>query len=111
MAGLVCLNTNYEELTIVIPSWSTGKRGVVCDCLPSCTEVDIAIVHDWRESIFNPEKRYSTIEIELSALPTERYKRNVVRGRLDLVGECEGESVGLGWSLMSQSKILFLNII
>ncbi|EDS29204.1 pickpocket 13 [Culex quinquefasciatus] len=108
MAGLVCLNTNYEELTIVIPSWSTGKRGVVCDCLPSCTEVDIAIVHDWRESIFNPEKRYSTIEIELSALPTERYKRNVVRGRLDLVVSVGGTTgLFVGASLLSFVEIIY----
>lgn len=60
----------------------------MCDCLPSCTEVDIGIVHDSRESIFDSDRRYSTIEIQLSALPTERYKRNVVRGRLDLVGKC-----------------------
>lgn len=29
----------------------------------------------------------SVVEIGLIDLPTERYKRNVVRGKLDLVGE------------------------
>lgn len=46
--GLKCLNDNYEDLTVVIPHWSRGRRkGVVCeDCLPSCTELDVSVVHD-----------------------------------------------------------------
>lgn len=49
MSGLMCLNDHYEELSVVIAKWSTGRKGVVCDCLPSCTELDIAIVHDSRD--------------------------------------------------------------
>jgi hypothetical protein len=30
---------------------------------------------------------YASVEIGLAMLPTERYKRNVVRGALDLVGK------------------------
>lgn len=45
--GLKCLSDNYEELTVVIPHWSHGRKGVVCqDCLPSCTELDVSVVHD-----------------------------------------------------------------
>lgn len=47
--GLRCLNEHYEELSVVIAKWSTGKKGVVCDCLPSCTEVDVSVVHDARD--------------------------------------------------------------
>lgn len=47
--GLRCLNEHYEDLSIVIASWSVGKKGVVCDCLPSCTEIDLGVVHDSRE--------------------------------------------------------------
>lgn len=32
-------------------------------------------------------ENYATIEIGLAMLPSERYKRNVVRGALDLVGK------------------------
>lgn len=32
----------------------------------------------------------SKVEIGLIDLPTERYKRNTVRGKLDLVGKCFG---------------------
>ncbi|XP_317530.4 sodium channel protein Nach [Anopheles gambiae] len=108
MSGLICLNEHYEDLTIVIPKWSVGRRGVVCDCLPSCTEVDIGIVHDSRESIFDSDRRYSTIEIQLSALPTERYKRNVVRGRLDLVVSVGGTTgLFVGASLLSFVEIFY----
>lgn len=46
--GLRCLNDHYEELAVVIAKWS-DKKGVVCDCLPSCTEIDIGVVHDTRD--------------------------------------------------------------
>lgn len=46
--GLRCLNEHYEELSVVIAEWSVNKKGVVCDCLPSCTEVDIGVVYDTR---------------------------------------------------------------
>lgn len=48
MIGLRCLNDNYEELSVVIAKWSSGRKGVVCDCLPSCTEIDVSVVHDSR---------------------------------------------------------------
>lgn len=49
MTGLMCLNEHYEELSVVVARWNNGRKGVVCDCLPSCTEVDISVVHDNRE--------------------------------------------------------------
>lgn len=49
MTGIVCLNEHYEDLSVVIPKWSVGQRkGVVCDCLPSCTELDMSVVYDAR---------------------------------------------------------------
>lgn len=38
-------------------------------------------------SIITHHRPVSEITIALSALPTERYKRNVIRGKLDLVGK------------------------
>lgn len=49
MTGLICLNEHYEKLSVVVAKWNFGRKGVVCDCLPSCTEVDISVVHDNRE--------------------------------------------------------------
>lgn len=88
--GLVCLNEHYEDLSIVIAAWSKAwkRRGIVCDCLPSCNEVDILVIHETRDNIFEPNTDpFSIIEVSLANLPTERYKRNVVRGKLDLVGK------------------------
>lgn len=46
------------------------------------------MIHETRENIYDPTvDPYSIIELALANLPTERYKRNVVRGKLDLVGE------------------------
>lgn len=39
-------------------------------------------------SISGHQLSLANVEIGLYSLPTERYKRNVVRGTLDLVGEC-----------------------
>lgn len=49
MTGLKCLNEHYEDLSVVIAKWSHGRKGVVCDCLPSCTEIDITVIDDSRE--------------------------------------------------------------
>lgn len=89
MGGLECLNRNYEDLSVIIAKWSRnrGRKGLVCDCLPSCTEVDIITVHDSKDNIYRQQTSVSKIEVGLIELPTERYKRNLVRGRLDLVGK------------------------
>lgn len=62
--------------------WSQAY-GLYCDCLPSCTEAEISVVKDFKEP---NTRKYSTVGIGLSTLPSERYRRNVVRGVLDLVG-------------------------
>jgi acid-sensing ion channel, other len=88
--GLVCLNEHYEDLSIVIAAWSKARRrkGIVCDCMPSCNEVDILMIHETRDNIYSGAlEPFSIIEVSLANLPTERYKRNVVRGKLDLVGK------------------------
>lgn len=109
--GLVCLNEHYEDLSVVVASWSKlrKRKGVVCDCLPSCNEVDILTVHEARDNIFDSNAvPYSLIEIALVALPTERYKRNVVRGKLDLVVSIGGTTgLFVGASLLSFVEIIY----
>lgn len=108
--GLVCLNEHYEDLSIVIAAWSKARRrkGIVCDCLPSCYEVDILMIHETRENIYDPTvDPYSIIELALANLPTERYKRNVVRGKLDLVGETRAP-LAIVWLIRFESTLFFL---
>jgi hypothetical protein len=48
------------------------------------------VTHESRKNILNGgPKPYSYIDVSLGYLPNERYKRNVVRGHFDLVGEFE----------------------
>ncbi|KAI8125736.1 hypothetical protein FF38_07993 [Lucilia cuprina] len=107
MDGLECLNRNYEDLSVIIAKWSKGRKGLVCDCLPSCTEVDITTVVDSKENIYN-QNPVSKVEIALVELPTERYKRNVVRGKLDLVVSIGGTTgLFVGASLLSFVEIFY----
>ncbi|KAJ6650047.1 hypothetical protein Bhyg_05290 [Pseudolycoriella hygida] len=108
MTGLICLNENYEELSVVIPKWSKNRKGVICDCMPSCTEIDVSLVHDSRNNILAQHRPMSVVEIGLINLPTEKYKRNVVRGKLDLVVSFGGSaSLFLGCSLLSFVEVIY----
>ncbi|XP_037031361.1 sodium channel protein Nach [Bradysia coprophila] len=108
MSGLICLNENYEELSVVIPKWSKSRKGVICDCMPSCTEIDVSLVHDSRNNIMEHQRPMSLVEIGLINLPTEKYKRNVVRGKLDLVVSFGGSaSLFLGCSLLSFVEVVY----
>jgi amiloride-sensitive sodium channel len=65
------------------------------------------MVHEIRDTIFDANSDpYSIIEISLAGLPTERFKRNVVRGKLDLVVSIGG-STGLFGEMMKNSLDFF----
>uniref|UniRef100_A0A1I8PKI8 Uncharacterized protein n=1 Tax=Stomoxys calcitrans TaxID=35570 RepID=A0A1I8PKI8_STOCA len=107
MDGLECLNRNYEDLSVIIAKWSKSRRGLVCDCLPSCTEVDITTAVDSKDNIYS-QIPFSKVEIALVELPTERYKRNLVRGKLDLVVSIGGTTgLFVGASLLSFVEIVY----
>ncbi|KAL4713973.1 hypothetical protein ACJJTC_005604 [Scirpophaga incertulas] len=82
VTGIICLNGHVNIISVLKAKWSS-RPGLYCNCLPSCTEAEITIVRDFKSA--SPHN-YATVEIELAMLPSERYKRNVVRGVLDLVG-------------------------
>ncbi|XP_034473687.1 sodium channel protein Nach [Drosophila innubila] len=110
MDGLECLNRHYEDLSVIIAEWARrrGRKGLVCDCLPSCTEVDISTVADSKDNIDGEETPVSKIEVALIELPTERYKRNLVRGKLDLVVSIGGTTgLFVGASLLSFVEIIY----
>ncbi|XP_055858498.1 sodium channel protein Nach isoform X2 [Episyrphus balteatus] len=108
MTGLQCLNEYYEDLSVVIAKWSYGRKGLVCDCLPSCSEVDISTVLDSKENIYGHQNPISKVQISLMELPTERYKRIVVRGKLDLVVSMGGTTgLFVGASLLSFVEIFY----
>ena len=56
--------------------------------MPSCNEVDMWVSHDSMDNILDSEDDpHSWVELSLANLPTERYMRKVVFGKLDLVGK------------------------
>ncbi|KAK9892744.1 hypothetical protein WA026_021936 [Henosepilachna vigintioctopunctata] len=102
--GLYCLNKHYNNLIVLKAPWS-NRTGLVCDCLPSCTEFEMTVIKDYKSGI--PED-YGIVEITLERLPSERYKRKVVRGKLDLVVSTGGiTALFLGASILSFVEVLY----
>ncbi|XP_032517322.2 sodium channel protein Nach [Danaus plexippus] len=102
--GIICLNDKVNLLSVLRARWSTHP-GLFCDCLPSCTEAELTIVKDFIKPI---TLKYSTVEIQLSVLPSERYRRNVVRGVLDLVVSTGGTGgLFLGVSILSVLELIY----
>ena len=83
--GLSCLDTNdlmFPQTTIMQP-WRTD--GLVCYCLPSCNELQISVVG--RSSGIRRDTALRKVTIRLQQVPTQRYFRQAVREKIDIVGE------------------------
>ncbi|KAK5638688.1 hypothetical protein RI129_012983 [Pyrocoelia pectoralis] len=102
--GLECLNDHYNNWAVLKPHWA-DRPGLVCPCVPSCTDIEITTISNDK---FGTRDDWATVEIVLEHLPSERFKRNVVRGKLDLVVSMGG-SVGLfvGASLLSFVEMIY----
>ncbi|XP_045448255.1 sodium channel protein Nach-like [Melitaea cinxia] len=108
ITGILCLNEYVQQLSVLKARWSS-RPGLHCDCLPSCTEAEISIVKDF--NTVNSRNR-STVQVELSSLPTERYRRNVVRGVLDLVVSTGGTGgLFLGASILSFVELIYILLL
>ncbi|KAJ8964777.1 hypothetical protein NQ314_004643 [Rhamnusium bicolor] len=98
------LHTANCRQDLLKPSWA-NRPGLYCDCLPSCTEIELSIIRDDKKGI---ELDYAIVEIYLESLPTERFKRNVVRGKLDLVVSMgAATALFLGASILSFVEIIY----
>lgn len=83
--GLACLDRNnlmFPQTTIMQP-WRTD--GFVCSCLPSCNELQINVVG--RSSKIRENTNLRKVTIQLQQLPSQRYFRQAVREKVDIVGE------------------------
>uniref|UniRef100_A0A182IV61 Uncharacterized protein n=1 Tax=Anopheles atroparvus TaxID=41427 RepID=A0A182IV61_ANOAO len=103
--GLNCLDQRdlmFPQTTIMQP-WRTN--GLVCDCYPSCTEHEIRIIG--RESDVESRTGRSVL-IKLMALPTQRYRRQIVRENIDVVVSIGG-ILGLftGASILSLVEFIY----
>lgn len=102
--GLECLNRNYNDLAVLKAKWA-DRSGLVCSCLPSCTEIELSVVKDEKVGI---QDEFAIVDISLERLPSERYKRKVVRGKLDLVVSMGGTTaLFLGASILSFVEIFY----
>ncbi|XP_065167008.1 sodium channel protein Nach [Atheta coriaria] len=104
ITGLECLNKNYDDLAVLKAPWAK-RKGIVCFCVPSCTEIELSIVKDDKSGI---DDNYAIVELSLDRLPSERFKRSVVKGRLDLVVSMGGTTaLFIGASLLSFVEIFY----
>ncbi|XP_024214300.1 sodium channel protein Nach isoform X2 [Halyomorpha halys] len=105
--GILCLNNNYGNLSVQKTKWGK-KDGLICDCLPGCNDPEYSIITVGSSFI---AENQTNMEINLDRLPSERYKRNVVRGRLDLVVSMGGAAgLFVGASLLSFVEIFYFFI-
>ncbi|KAJ1525493.1 hypothetical protein ONE63_010302 [Megalurothrips usitatus] len=110
--GLACLNTHSETLRSLKTSWSS-KPGLACDCVSSCTEPEYSVV--WKSSQGNDvdgadgeHDQGTRVRLTLDSLPTTRFRRNVVRTRLDLVVSMGGTAgLFLGASLLTLVELAY----
>ncbi|XP_063623985.1 pickpocket protein 28-like [Cydia splendana] len=106
--GIICLNNHINELSVLKAKWS-NRPGLYCDCLPSCTEAEISVVKDFK---LTASTEFAAVHIELAILPSERYKRNVVRGILDLVVSTGGTGgLFLGASILSFVEFVYILLL
>lgn len=83
--GLSCLDKldlMFPQTTIMQP-WRTD--GLVCMCLPSCTEPQINVVG--RSSEIRDNTNLRKVTVKLQQVPSQRYFRQAVREQIDIVGE------------------------
>ncbi|KAJ0176653.1 hypothetical protein K1T71_007832 [Dendrolimus kikuchii] len=108
ISGIICLNKYVNVLSVLRAPWSS-RAGLYCNCLPSCTEAEITIVKDSKTVTTNS---FGTVQIELAMLPSEMYRRNVVRGVLDLVVSMGGTGgLFLGASILSFVELLYILLV
>ncbi|XP_045448047.1 sodium channel protein Nach-like isoform X1 [Melitaea cinxia] len=106
ISGMWCLHSHSKDLTTLKPHWAK-RPGLSCNCLPSCNETEITILKDVITTL-KPKKYITYVEMVLAYLPTERFKRNVVRSRLDLVVSVGGTAgLFVGASLLSFVELIF----
>ncbi|XP_071446778.1 sodium channel protein Nach-like [Hetaerina americana] len=105
MSGMICLSQIIGKLAVLKSEWNLIKNGIYCPCFPSCEEIEIDTIEEYATKAEGNARRFRMI---MDRLPSERYLRNVVRGKLDLVVALGG-TCGLfaGASLLSAVEFLY----
>ncbi|BES96241.1 Amiloride-sensitive sodium channel [Nesidiocoris tenuis] len=106
--GIICLDKHINYLSEPTTN-PRGKGGLVCDCLPACVDLDFNVVDIRMSDILLypiPNIPESAVQVRLRDIPTEKYKRIVVRGKLDMVVSIGGAAgLFLGASLLTMVEL------
>ncbi|XP_036324819.1 pickpocket protein 19 [Rhagoletis pomonella] len=106
-SGYLCLEKETKatpDIKMLLP-WPENNE--TCDCLPSCVEHDLRSVMEYSPSNRKGVKNRS-IAISLSDRPTERYRRQAIRTRLDVVVTIGGIlGLFLGASILSLIEFIY----
>ncbi|XP_021937646.1 sodium channel protein Nach-like [Zootermopsis nevadensis] len=106
--NIFCIKDNEYWLLTLGPPWTTNSNALKCPCRSGCEDIQIDAIQS--RSHENPNARDSTkssVEMNLLYLPSEKYKRTVVRSRLDLV-----VSMGSAFALFFGASLLsFVEIV
>uniref|UniRef100_A0A182J1K5 Pickpocket n=1 Tax=Anopheles atroparvus TaxID=41427 RepID=A0A182J1K5_ANOAO len=103
--GIQCLDERslIAPATKMLQPWRTD--GLVCHCHPSCNEKQIHIVGKESEMLDHHQR---SVAIKLMGIPTQRYRRQIVREDIDVVVSIGG-ILGLftGASLLSMAEFCY----
>lgn len=92
----------FPQTTIMQP-WRTN--GLVCQCLPSCTEHEIRVIGKQSEI---EDRKGRSVLFKLIALPSQRYRRQIVRENLDVVVSIGGIlGLFMGASILSLVELIY----
>ncbi|CAH1394798.1 unnamed protein product [Nezara viridula] len=97
----------HQETLRALRTEDNEKKGLVCNCMSSCIEPEYTIIN--KAQITNEESldNGTKVSVIMDTLPSQRFKRNVVRTRLDLVVSMGGTAgLFLGASLLSIVELL-----
>ncbi|KAM3965323.1 sodium channel protein Nach [Aphomia sociella] len=107
ITGMACLHAHADHLINIKPPWS-NRPGQICQCMTACDETEVNVINDGTVSERSFKKKKSVVEIVLAHLPAERFKRNVVRSRMDLVVSVGGTTgLFVGASVISFIELIF----
>ncbi|XP_055375433.1 acid-sensing ion channel 1C [Condylostylus longicornis] len=106
--GLKCIADNDLWLPTPKRLQPWNERTINCTCLPSCSENEILII----ETTVKPATfRGCQVIVSLMNLPYERYRRQTVRGKLDIVVSIGGIlGLFMGASIISGIEFIYYMI-
>ncbi|XP_037941351.1 sodium channel protein Nach-like, partial [Teleopsis dalmanni] len=109
LKGVRCLH----EKSLINPdigsvlNWTSEDESTKCECLPSCTEDDFQAVYEKYYNTHNADGSIS-VTIKVPNLPTQRYRRQSLRTKLDVVVNIGGVlGLFMGVSILSALELLY----